>query len=102
MTNYASRAKVVAKRIRTGMVWVDMDAAEEVAELLENLAVVSETQSQNFTSVEFALTYYGEPTRYQVSIDEDCILDGGLRARTALGLLKRAPRSLRLIHGGAS
>jgi hypothetical protein len=89
-------------RIQTGMVWVDSDAAQEIAGLLEVLAETIETQAENITSIDFALTYYGEPDRYRTSSDGECTLDGGLRARTALGLLRRLRPSLRLYQGESS
>jgi hypothetical protein len=102
MNTHVDRAREIARRINTGMVWVDADAAQEIAELLETLADVIETQARNITSVDFALTYYSEPELYRISDDEECTLDGGLRARTALGLLRHAPRSLRFLQGEPS
>lgn len=102
MNTYVNRAREIARRINTGLVWVDADAAQEIAGLLETLAEVIETQAGKITSVDFALTYYSDPDHYRISDDEKCALDGGLRARTALGLLRRAPRSERLLQGETS
>ena len=91
MKTYIARAREIAKGIEAGLVWVDADLADEITGLLESMATTIETQSSNVTCIEFALRYYGEPDLYQAGVAlDDVILDGGLRARTALALLKKA------------
>jgi hypothetical protein len=86
------RAREIARGIDSGIVWVDADLADEIASLLLNLAATIEAQSANINCIEFALNYYSEPDLYLSTVAlDDVILDGGLRARTALGLLKREP-----------
>jgi hypothetical protein len=88
------RAKEIAKSIDSGAIWVDADLASEIAGLLGLLAATVEAQGENLTSIEFALNYYSEPDLYHDPVTSDVILDGGLRARTALGLLKgREPQA---------
>jgi hypothetical protein len=92
MNTSIERAREIARGIDSGAVWVDADLADEIAGLLLTLATTIETQSGNINCIEFALNYYSEPDLYHngVALD-DVILDGGLRARTALGLIRRAP-----------
>jgi hypothetical protein len=82
------RAKEIARGIDSGATWVDADLASEIAGLLELLAATVEAQGENLKSIEFALNYYSAPDLYHDQATSDVILDGGLRARTALGLLK--------------
>jgi hypothetical protein len=86
------RAREIARGIDSGVVWVDADVADEIAGLLLDLAATIETQCENVNCIEFALNYYSEPDLYHNGVAfDDVILDGGLRARTALGLIRRAP-----------
>jgi hypothetical protein len=92
MNTSIERAREIARGIDSGAVWVDAGLADEIAGLLLTLATTIETQSANFNCVEFALNYYSAPDLYLSTLAlDDVILDGGLRARTALGLLKRVP-----------
>jgi hypothetical protein len=98
MRTNVERAREIAMGIQTGLVWVDADKADEVADLLESMATVIETLDTCAIRIEFALKYYSEPDLYCVGVAlDDVILDGGLRARTALGLLKQAAVS-RPVH----
>jgi hypothetical protein len=91
-TRKIERAREIARGINSGVFWVDADLADEIAGLLVTLAATVETQSTNISCVEFALNYYSEPELYLAGVAPDgVILDGGLRARTALGLIRRAP-----------
>ena len=91
MKTYIERAREIARGIDSGIFWVDADLADEIAGLLLSLAATLETQSNNINCIEFALNYYSEPDLYHAGVAlDDVILDGGLRARTALGLIKQA------------
>lgn len=92
MKRSIERAKEIAREIESGKHWVDGELAGEMANLLDFLASCLEIHHQNFSSVQFALGYYSEPSLYMDRTSADVILDGGLRARTALGLLKKVPR----------
>lgn len=105
MNTCIERAKEIARGISSGATWVDAQMADEIAALLKTLATTVEAQAENITCVEFALNFYSEPELYHDPVVPMGIhLDGGLRARTALGLLRRArnPRTARPLTGDKS
>lgn len=100
MKTEIERAREVARSIELTNTWLDGAEAGEVARLLETLADAAEEQASKLSAIEFALLYYSEPHLYLDSKPRspvDPILDGGLRARTALGLLKTRPRVQRFV-----
>jgi hypothetical protein len=95
MLTQVEKAREFARSIEMGSLWLDADKAMELAQLLESLAEAAENQAAKLNSVEFALQYYSQPHLYIDSAPRsptEPILDGGLRARTALGMLKMRPR----------
>jgi hypothetical protein len=91
------RARDIARNLGLGNTWLDTEQATEIARLLEGLADNVEVQQAKLNSIEFALHYYSEPHLYvdsQPRNATDPILDGGLRARTALSLMKMRSSAL--------
>ena len=94
MKTNIERAKEIALGIETGKIWVDADLSAEIAGLLHSLATFTEPRREALVGVEFALSYYSEPKLYYTPpVASDVILDGGLRARAALSLLKAGYRN---------
>jgi hypothetical protein len=91
------RARAIARELRTGNAWLDTEQAGEIAHILDTLADAAQAHNEKLQSVEFALSYYSEPQLYidhSPRSPHDPILDGGLRARTALSLLRMRSRVL--------
>lgn len=100
MKSEIERAREIARGIELTNTWLDGAQSGEVARLLEALADAAEEQASKLSAIEFALLYYSEPHLYLDSkprSSAEPILDGGLRARTALGLLKSRARARRLV-----
>ncbi|MBZ0135485.1 MAG: hypothetical protein K8I27_03800 [Planctomycetes bacterium] len=90
------RAKEIAQGIEAGTVWVDAELANEMATVIRSLTTALQDQRNCMKGVEFALSYYSEPDLYvELAAPAQVILDGGLRARTALGMLKAASHQRR-------
>ncbi len=95
MQTHIQRAREIANELELGSLWLETDAATELATLLRGLADECEAQGSRLSAIEFALLYYSEPHLYldlRPRGPAEPILDGGLRARTALGLLKARVR----------
>jgi hypothetical protein len=88
MNKELQRSIEIADGIKSGALWVNPDLADEIAELLYALAGEVEAQPRCDRAVTLALTYYSEPHLYYVPVSgNNPILDGGLRARTAMRYL---------------
>jgi hypothetical protein len=89
MNTNVQRAREIAFGIDLGHLWIDSELEEEVAGLLHTLSDTIEAQRASTTSAQLALEYYSEPQLYFVPVAApEPILDGGLRARTALWLMR--------------
>jgi hypothetical protein len=85
MDSPIERAREIARLLNTGE--IDANLEIEIADLLAALAAALEGREQLLSSAQYALKYYGDAERYHYpGLGE--VLDGGLRARTALRLLK--------------
>ena len=85
------KARRLVRQMHEGFTILDNPLSEEIIETLGVLIEAVEDQQGKLSAAEFALNYYREPQLY---IEPDCspdqpILDGGLRARTALTLMAR-------------
>ena len=89
------RAHEVLRELESGYTILDARLSEEICSLLESLLQTVEAQSAKLNAAEFALNYYREPHLYvddQPRSPTEPILDGGLRARTALGVIANPNR----------
>ncbi|MCA8915105.1 MAG: hypothetical protein KDB90_06805 [Planctomycetes bacterium] len=89
MVSEISRARDLARELEGGYTVLDKQLSEELASLLDHLVTRLEAQSAKLKAAEFALEYYREPYLYarQTCCTGDGVLDGGLRARTALAAI---------------
>ncbi len=93
------RAIEIAHSYKTGAVWVDSTLAAKKTALCRELSSTVAIQTDTLACIEFALKYYSEPELYQTpGALTVTILDDGLRARTALALLKPAFQQARQNH----
>ncbi len=85
-----TRARELARELEEKAIVGDFALIGEVQSVLNTLADTVEAQRSTLSSVEFALSYYSVPYLYAgPEMQGREMLDGGLRARTALGLMKR-------------
>lgn len=86
-----TRARELACELEERAIFGDFALIGEVQSVLKTLADTTvEAQRSTLSSVEFALSYYSVPYLYtSPEMQGRELLDGGLRARTALGLIKR-------------
>lgn len=94
MDTKLSRAREIARELQSEFVILDNQLTDEIAGILDLMAECIETQTAKIAAAEFALNYYREPGLYLTSEQQasPTILDGGLRARTALTELQRPVR----------
>jgi hypothetical protein len=90
MANILDNARRLARQLEKSYGF-DKDLAEQASRVLEELVQNLEAEQAKLKAAEFALNYYREPHLYA---GEGCslaepILDGGLRARTALSVMGR-------------
>jgi|SRR5690606_5751314 len=93
MNTTAHRAREIARSLDSRGLSVSPQIAEEVAGMLHTLADFEEYTQLRGRMVELALNYYSRPDQYfqPVQVSQP-ILDGGLRARTALRYLRGSTR----------
>jgi hypothetical protein len=90
MDNVIERAQQLMFRVDLANLEPNCPLPHEVASMIGELTKAIQLQWELLRSVQFALNYYGDPYLYcDPVIPSDPLLDGGLRARTALYLMKR-------------
>jgi hypothetical protein len=93
MDTIIERTQQLAYRVDHGNLEQNCPFPSEVAKTLDELSKAIQLRDELLRSIQFALEYYGDPCRYlQVVIPSDLAMDGGLRARTALYLMRHCSR----------
>ena len=96
METVIERARYYSHRLDSGLTSPGADELHEVASLLTSLCAIIDDRRDAHNGAVFALTYYASPELYYEPVEPSQeILDGGLRARTALGLFRVSDRKLR-------
>lgn len=98
MGPHIERARKLARTLESTQKYVDGNLRDEIVRTIDDLIRSAEADEERLKAAKFALEYYRDPELYVTPepYEDEVILDGGNRARTALSIMEAVEK--RLIH----